>query len=260
MDYRAIYPMLIEAARSDAVVSDILLGLNWSMASLRVPDSDEDGHALCFSPQALTRTIPWAGTLQGKTVHELAPWVEQWDACSAVVGALVINAVINSDSELLANAIQPQVEGPKHLAVFNYFRPQLNAKKVAVIGHYPGLEGFAECAQWHCIERNPKPRDLPDPAARFILPDMDWVFITASSLANKSLPGLLEMAAQAQVVLMGPSLPWLAGWADFGVNYLAGVAIQSPSALRQVVAQAGGTRIFDEACHYRIAELGVSPH
>ncbi len=255
MNARDIYTALIEAARSEATVSDILLGLNWSVASIAEAGNGKEFHGLCFSPQALTRTLPWSGTLQGRPVNELARWIMQWDPCSAVVGALVINAVINKDSELLIGANRLDIPGPKHLKVFNYFRPQLIGKKVAVIGHYPQLQGFDECAQWYCIERHPQSEDLPDPAAGFILPEMDWVFITASSIANKTLPALLELAKNAQVVLMGPSLPWVDVWADFGVNYLAGVAIKSSEELWQVASQAGGTRIFDDACEYRIAKL-----
>jgi uncharacterized protein (DUF4213/DUF364 family) len=81
------------------------------------------------------------------------------------------------------------------------------------------------------------------------------VFITASSIANKTLPHLFELSKNAQVVLMGPSLPWLSGWRDFGVNYLAGVAVRDREKLFQIAAEGGGTRIFDEAVEYRLLAL-----
>jgi len=55
---------------------------------------------------------------------------------------------------------------------------------------------------------------------------------------------------------MGPSLPWLAGWREFGVDYLAGVRVRDAAAARQVVAEGGGTRLFAEAVEYAVLELG----
>jgi uncharacterized protein (DUF4213/DUF364 family) len=81
------------------------------------------------------------------------------------------------------------------------------------------------------------------------------VFLTASAIANKTLPRLLELSRRAQVVLMGPSVPWLAEWADFGVDYLAGVRVRACDALWQVAAEGGGTRIFQEAVEYRVLRV-----
>ncbi|HMU66773.1 MAG TPA: DUF364 domain-containing protein, partial [Cellvibrionaceae bacterium] len=106
------------------------------------------------------------------------------------------------------------------------------------------------------IERRVRPGDLPDTAAEFILPEADWVFITASSIANKTLPRLLALAAQARVVLMGPSVPWLANWQDYGVDYVAGVAIKDPAALAQTLMEGGGTRIFSQGVGYCVYATG----
>ena len=78
------------------------------------------------------------------------------------------------------------------------------------------------------------------------------MFITASSLANKTLPRLLDLAWGREVVLMGPSLPWVEQWRDFGVTHLAGVATCNNDVLWQVVAEGGGTRLFAEAVEYRL--------
>ena len=249
--YLEFYNALIEQSRSDDCVSRLLLGINWSAASLE----NETGVGLCFSPLHIPRTNPWAGTLKGRSVTELAPWILQWDAAAAVVGSLVINAAINNRSGLVEKAQAANRDGPPHLAVFRHFRPYLKAKRVAVIGHYPGLEPFPEVAQWRCLERNVQRGDLPDSAAEVVLPEADWVFITASSIANKTLPRLLQLSAKAEVVLMGPSLPWMEGWQQFGVNHLAGVEVLSPEALWQVAEEGGGTRLFDEGCRYRVLSL-----
>ena len=98
--------------------------------------------------------------------------------------------------------------------------------------------------------------ELPDTAAESILPQADWVFITASSIANKTLPRLLTLSARAHVVLMGPSVPWLDNWQAYGVDYVAGVAIKDPEALSQTLMEGGGTRIFSQGVGYCVYATG----
>lgn len=251
-----IYDLLIAKARADAVLSNIVLGINWSVAEITMPNqSGGKAWGLCFSPDQITRTIGWAGTLQGRTTDELSEWITQWNSAAAVVGAVTINAVINAASETLQQSDIIARSALPHLSVFQHFSPKLVGKKVVVVGHYPQLQADIKAASWHCLERNLRPGDTPDSAAEYLIPNADWVFITASSIANKTLPRLLELARNSIVVLMGPSLPWLSEWAHFGVDYLAGVDVCYPEKLWQVASEAGGTRIFDEACRYRVAKI-----
>ena len=54
---------------------------------------------------------------------------------------------------------------------------------------------------------------------------------------------------------MGPSLPWLYDWRHFGVDYLAGVQVLDADAARQVVAEGGGTRLFQGPVEYALLAL-----
>ena len=105
------------------------------------------------------------------------------------------------------------------------------------------------------IERQPNSQDLPDPASEYVLPEADWVFLTATSIPNKTFPRLVELAQNAKLVLMGPTVPWLPDLADMGIDYLAGVAVTNLEALRQTVAEGGGVRIFETGIQYRVLEL-----
>lgn len=249
-----LYALLCAKARDAGAVRRVLLGLNWSVAEI-------DGAAgLCFSPVEAPRTLPWSGTLAGRSAGELCDWVRSWNPCEAAVGAAVINAAVNAAAPARFAALPLEENGPPHLRVFGHFAPQLRGARVAVIGHYPALREFLWREQgasidYQCIERRPQPGDLPDTAAEQVLPGADWVFITASSIANKTLPRLLQLSRSATVVLMGPSLPWLTEWAQFGVDYLAGVAVRDRELLFRVAAEGGGTRIFDAAVEYRLLKL-----
>lgn len=246
-----IYAQLLAGVPESAVIKRVLLGLSWSAVEV-----DGYGVGLCFSPLQVARTLSWPGTLAGRKACDLGSWINHWDAAEAVIGQATINAVLNHASPLSDSAqLLSAPQWPAHLQVFGHFAPQLTGQNVVVIGHYPGLEKFCELFRYTCIERNPRPGDLPDTAAEYLLPEADWVFITATSLANKTLPRLLQLAADATVVLMGPSLPWAAKWQDYGVDYLAGIRIMDEQALWQVIAEGGGTRLFDRVVRYCLLPL-----
>ena len=245
----ALYDWLLASAPGAAPVQRVQLGLSWTLAEV------DAGLGFAFSPRQVPRTLPWAGTLAGRPAGELRDWLLSWHPAEAAVGLAVLNATVNVHSACLAEALPLRGEVPGHLRVFAHFRPQLAGRKVVVIGHYPGLERLWSDFPYQCLERQPQDGDLPDNAAEYLLPQADWVFVTASSLANKTLPRLLELSRQARVVLMGPSLPWLAEWREFGVDYLAGVRVLDPAAARQVVAEGGGTRLFAGPVEYAVLAL-----
>ncbi len=171
---RRIYDLLaavLKGSGQDFCLTDVMLGLNWSSTGIARTSTASEllATGMCFSPTGVSRQIPWAGSLRGRSCAELLPWLEHWSGPELVCAIATINAI--------------------------------------------------------------------------------------SSLANKTLPGLLALATQAQVVLMGPSLPWLSEWAEFGVDYLAGIRVNDAQLLRTIVAEGGGTRIFDQAVNYCVAAL-----
>ena len=254
VDANRLYNLIMDRAKGPAVLEQMALGLSWSQANLKFADGSL-GHGLCFSPVEAPRNLPWPGSLSGRSVDELVPWLTSWDNSEAVVGAAVVNALINHDSPLLDKAQALHFSAAPHLSVFEHFKQQLKGAKVAIIGRYPGLDRFRQDFDFTCIERRPAAGDLPDAAANWILPQSDWVFITASSLANKTLPHLLNLSQSAKVVLMGPSMPWLSEWAEFGVDYLAGVRVNHPDLLLQILMEGGGTNIFVESVTYQLLPL-----
>lgn len=239
-----VYELLLDHANSNHIVEAVNIGLVWTLCKA--------GHCgLAMSPQLPTRTLPWSGTLVGKSLRELSVWINEWDAYQATVGMAAINAAINAQYPLPAGISLPA----GNLAVFEHFLPQLYGKKVVVIGRYPHIERYAEQFDLKIIERQPTANDYPDSACEFLLPQADWVFLTATSLINKTFPRLAELAQHATTVLMGPTTPWLPQLADFGIDYLAGVEIIDAEKLQQTVAEGGGVRIFETGVRYHVSNL-----
>jgi uncharacterized protein (DUF4213/DUF364 family) len=238
-----VYELLLDHATSDSFVESVNIGLVWTVCKAQ--------HCgLAMSPQSPTRVLPWSGTLVGKPLRELCAWINEWDAHQATVGMAAINAAINA--QVLPAGIRLTAG---NLAVFEYFLPQLIGKKVVVIGRYPHIERYAEHIDLKILERQPTANDYPDSACEFLLADADWVFLTATSLINKTFPRLAELAQYATTVLMGPTTPWLPALADFGIDYLAGVEIIDTEKLQQTVAEGGGVRIFETSVRYRVVDL-----
>ena len=247
---KRLYELLLDYCSTDAVVDNIIIGLVWTLCQSRGCSSA----GLAMSPGLTTRTLPWSGTLLDKPVVDLAAWILEWEPYKATVAMAVINSCINSRPLPESLVLESNAEFP-NLAVFDYFFPQLQGKKVVVIGRYPGIERYEQHMQLSILERQPNACDLPDSACEFLLPQADWVFLTASTIPNKTFPRLAELAQHAKTVLMGPTVPWLPQLHEFGIDYLAGVEVYDINTLQQTIAQGGGVRIFGHGLRYRIAEL-----
>ncbi len=242
-----VYELLLDASSSKQTIDRLVIGQVWTVCQ-----ANHSG--LAMSPPLATRTLPWAGTLQGKSLTELTSWITHWDLFKATVGLSAINSSLNQRTPLLGKRLEPE-PGKANLAVFDYFFPQIKDSNIVVIGHYPGIERYYSQYNLKVIERQPVDKDYPDSAAEFLIPEANWVFITATSLANKTFARLIELASNAKTVLMGPSTPWLTELSEFGIDYLVGVDVVDDELLFQTAAEGGGVRIFDQSVRYKVVDL-----
>jgi uncharacterized protein (DUF4213/DUF364 family) len=246
----SIYQQLLDQLPDSGKIEEVQIGLTWTLVR------GQSSTGLAMSPGVMTRVLPWSGTLAGRNLKQLASWVKSWNQHEAAIGMAAINAAINSINPLAESATPLFPQSSANLAVFNHFKPQLIGKRVVVIGRYPGIEQLLEEEfELTILERNPTAEDLPDPAAEFVLREADWVFLSATTLINKTFPRLAELSRDAQVVLMGPTTPWSETFKAYGINYLAGVQIHDRKRLWQTVREGGGTRIFETGVRYAIADL-----
>lgn len=246
-----IYQLLLDQDLRGQL-EEAMIGLTWTYCQV----DQQLGLSMSLGKQ--TRTLPWSGTLRGRRAKSVAEWITSWNSHEANIAMASINAAINQNSSLLLKSEAISNDAPSNLAVFEYFLPRIRNKRVVVIGRYPGLEAYADKCELSVIERMPGDHDLPDPAAEFLIPQADWVFLTASSIPNKTFPRLAELATDANLVLMGPTVPWLSELSEFGVDFLAGVKVTDSTQLKQTVAEGGGTRIFESGVQYHVADLGLT--
>ncbi|MEW5756134.1 MAG: DUF364 domain-containing protein [Pseudomonadota bacterium] len=240
-----IYDLLIGAADKEQGIEELVIGLTWTLCRA-------DGIGLAMSPGIATRTLPWSGKVRGMSLHQAGEWLKSWDTYQATVGVAALNASINFENGLVRHATRL---GSGNLAVFEHFAPILKGQRVIVVGRYPGIEQLDLHCELTVLELIPGHNDLPAQACEYLMPHADWVFLSTTTLVNKTFPRLAELGSNAKVVLMGPTVPWLAELASFGIDYLAGVTIDDQDELLAVVKEGGGVRIFDEAARYAVLDL-----
>lgn len=159
--------------------------------------------------------------MKGVTLKEAAAMIKLWDFPQASIGLAAMNSFYNNHT---------YTEEHFHaLAAADIFRlyeqtiTENDPRKFATIGHFPGIPQFPKLqARLTVFELDPRPGDLPASAAEFLLPEIAVVFITASALVNKTLPRLLALAKNAEVIILGASTPLSPVWFEHGVHLLAG--------------------------------------
>jgi hypothetical protein len=106
-------------------------------------------------------------------------------------------------------------------------------QRAVVVGHFPFVTRMAgQFAALDVLELSPRPGDLPAEAAGEVLPRADMAAITATTLLNGTLAGLLALRRPgAEVILLGPSTPFASALFDFGITVLAGCAARDPDSV-----------------------------
>lgn len=192
------------------------------------------------------------GSLLDMELRELAALVKSWNFLEASFGLVAINAFYNSWEKV--NAL-PGFERPDDMRdnygsriakqAFLAFGQEVSAKKVAVVGRFPKMEVQLEpICDLTVLERNPGPGDLPDSACEYLLPEQDYVFITGTTLINKTLPRLLQLCSGAKTCLVGPSVPMSEIFFEYGADNLSGFVVTENELMRDIVSRAGQTPVF----------------
>jgi uncharacterized protein len=232
--YRQVLPTAAEH-----YATDVRVGLGYTAVAL------EDGrcglaYTLHEKDYESCTVIAEAGTLAGRRASELLSWMKQSDVTACAVGLATANALINIPHGAADSDILDQLSvGPEDaVGMIGYFGPLVGSirKRARIL---------------HIFERKPIPDlgVLSDSAAVDLLPQCQVVVLSATTILNQTIDGLLDCCKEArEIAILGPSTPFLPEpFRKRGVTILSGVqVIDGPQVLR-VVSEAGGTRSFGNA-------------
>lgn len=242
-----LYDELIEGIPDGITADSITIGLHWTV----VTAGKYCGTAMTVTEQGSFAEL--TGDRRGQPLKYLAALAKSWNFLEASVGVAAINAYYNNRETW--ERMNPAAEATWEIAeaenAFESYAQAVKGKKVGIIGHFRHLERYlTEAKEISVLERRPVDGDYPDSACEYILPEQDFVFITGSTMANKTLPRLLQLSQAAQVILVGPSTPMAPALFRYGVNEMSGFLAASKDGVVDAASMAEHKAFFQ--CGERI--------
>lgn len=159
----------------------------------------------------------------GKPLRDLAAQLGSDDTALSALGCAAVNAWFNRRESMEALGVSlypPEIDEGD---VFRTLEPECAGKLVSTIGHFRGGEKLAGMRELRVFEKDPRPGDYPEREEDRLLPGSDVVVITGMALTNGTMPHILELCRDSQIVaLSGPSVPVSPIWFDYGVTALFG--------------------------------------
>ena len=199
-----LYDQLIDEIPSDITVTAIRTDGKWRRVA-----TSEDGVGMAFgmNVQSRPRATDDPSSLVGRPLRDVAALAKSWNFEDAGIGMAAVNAYHSHPVRALAHGFRPCKDN--HWARPSPPPPPPAAgKRAAATGPSPfAAAAMPDAAQLTILERNVLDGDYPDSACEYLLPDMDYVFISGSAFVNKTMPRLLALAADAHTVVLGPSAP-----------------------------------------------------
>jgi uncharacterized protein (DUF4213/DUF364 family) len=232
-----IYDRLLGAIPEDIVVASCLMGRSWTVV-------DSGGMGVAMTYRGDSRGTNLRPPHAGRRLQDMAAYLKSWNLYEASLGVAAVNSFYNTP-ERVGSWLRKPLAAVRSKGALTDMLDDVTGKKVAVIGHFPDMKAAAERCELTVLERSPQEGDLPDFAAEYVLPEQDFVFITGLTVTNKTLPRLLELSAQATVVLMGPSVPLAPWWFDHGVDVLAGMVVVDRDEVWRYCQEGGMRGPFD---------------
>lgn len=198
----------------------VVVGLNWTFVE------GPDGAGLVHTPVRGAegcRSLPDPGSYRGRALADLAELVQSENIFERVLGYAAINAHHN----------RYDLDG---VAINGLDMIEPAGERTVVIGRFPELDEKLPGAA--VIEQNPGPGDYPPEAAADLIPAAKYLAITASTLSNGSLAGLLELTpASAFAVLVGPSAPLSPALFALGLDAVSGFVPMDIDGIAQRVTE-----------------------
>ena len=219
------------------IVRQVQVGLIWTLVGVEVDGRLQAGVAASLQNPDYERlrkpAVRSAGELDALTARQLAGLVHAESFTEAAIGLATVNALLPR-----------QAEDWLELSAEEYILQHGAGKNVALIGHFAFTSRLrGQVGTLYVLELNPGEGDLPASTAPEIVPQADLLVITATTLINGTLEGLLALRhPAARTLLVGPSTPLSPQLFDWGFDALFGTVVTDPLLAVRLVAQGASMR------------------
>lgn len=226
-----INDIIAAVSNNSAPVNDVRVGVSWTGVLGKYCGLSKT-YGIPVAHGNYTRDM---GHLTEKTTLELAEYVKSWNLVEASIGLAAINAMIGTKEAEDINA--------RNIVLRNG-----EGKRVVVCGAFPFTPELKKIAsQLWVLELDQSKLDplqgiITDTAAETVIPECELLVVTGSTLINKSLERLLELArnARAFTIVLGPSTPMCEVLFDYGADIIAGAEVVRPEPVLLKLSQSGG--------------------
>lgn len=230
----SLYDELIDAVPSGPRVRRAEVHGSWALV-----ETDDGAVGVTSQYGGESRPCEHDGDLVGMPLRDAAALIRSWNLVEAAIGGAALCAWTNAPERAASVGLDdPGLAGPG--AAFGCRVDGLTGKRVAVVGHFRGIEeALGGVCELSVLERAPRDGDYPDTAAEYLLPESDVVLMTAATLANKTMPRLLELSSGARTVVLGPSTPLSPVLLARGVDCLSGTVMEDAVGIIAGLARGG---------------------
>lgn len=224
---------LLRAVPAGWRVTDVYVGINWVLVPVKNADGKQQAGVASTPQQIAADSRFQAGHhALNDDIREFAWLLLSPDETTAAVGLAALNALHQPDESLLTS-----VDAADWLAA------QCAGRSVAIFGRFPFIDAeirpFAR--EVRVFEQEPQERESSIVDMAHILPRMDVVAITSSSIINHTVDLILpHTRPDSRVVLLGPSTPLTEKLFACGIDGLFGVRVASVSQVIDSVLAGSG--------------------
>ncbi len=205
--------LLSQVAACQAEINEVVTGDHWIFVSSRFAGMASTLRVKKNQPQVHQKKKT---SLPAISAFQQAELIRSTEISAASLGLATLNSLLSI-----------KLQNCQRLNAVEIIKSQGQQKQVAIIGHFPFINSLRpQIKKLFIFEKNPQPGDLTTAEMDKILPDCEVVGITATTLINHTLEGILAWCQpQAYKLLIGPSTPMTEVLFNFGIDLLAGVYI-----------------------------------
>jgi uncharacterized protein len=237
-----LYDNLIDGIPEDLMVEEVVAGSDQAYIKCRL------GAGFGMSNPFETRPRLFHKNIKGASLKEVAACIKSFCLTEAAIGQAALNAYYNAPSIAKKNGVpvadnrytEDRLNDP-----FIFYQNAIRGKNVAVVGHFHYLEKlFKPVCNLSILESEAIKGDYPLEALEYLLPTQDFVFLTSSCFADKTLPRILELSKAAHVVMVGPTTTLAPVLFAYGIDDLAGFVIKDTVKAGDIAAGNDSSRLY----------------
>lgn len=233
-----LYKDLVRGIPDDIGIVDMCIGDHWVFVEA------ECGCGMALTVRGGRGSYGLGSNALYMSLRDLASQVTSWNFIESSVGVAALNAWYSTYER--AQDLGMVIEEKGSNDAFEMYRRLCAGKRVCVVGHFPLIERLADECELTVLERNPHGDDVPDPGCEFIIPNVDFTFITGITLTNKTMPRLLQLSksSSGSCIMVGPSVVPSAVLYEYGVDCMAGSVITDPERAKAAILHAESSGVF----------------